>query len=227
MHGVPHVVRQGREIVDSGLEDVGVCPEGDCRAGVIGGTTLLKLGLRNAMLVALAVDRLVALYLDIKTSGERVDDGDTDAMQTAGHRVAATAELSAGVQDSENYLNGRFLLDRMLIDRNTAPVVDHTDAAVSEEGYDDVGRIAGHCLIDRVVDDLVDQVMQSALARGADVHAGALANSVEAFENGNRAGVVRHSGGTSRQESGSSGTSGKVSSLPGFQVIPLAPRACA
>jgi hypothetical protein len=58
----------------------------------------------------------------------------------------------------------------------------------------DRGRVAGHRLVDRVVDDLVDQVVQAPLAGGSDVHAGTLADRVETFENSDRAGVVGHAG---------------------------------
>ncbi len=40
----------------------------------------------------------------------------------------------------------------------------------------------GEGFVDRVVDDLVDEVVQAARAGGADVHAGPLADRLEAFE---------------------------------------------
>ena len=42
--------------------------------------------------------------------------------------------------------------------------------------------VAGQRLVDRVVDDLVDQVVQAALTGGADVHAGPLADRLETLE---------------------------------------------
>ena len=50
--------------------------------------------------------------------------------------------------------------------------------------------VPGHRLVDGVVDDLVDQVVQPSLAGGADVHAGALADRVEALEDLDVSGVV-------------------------------------
>src|SRR4051794_41948371 len=47
-----------------------------------------------------------------------------------------------------------------------------------------------HRLIDRVVDDLVDEVMEASNAGGADVHAGPLADRLEAFEDLDVLGVV-------------------------------------
>ena len=51
-------------------------------------------------------------------------------------------------------------------------------------------RVAGQRLVDGVVDDLPHQVVQAALAGGADVHAGALADRLEPLEDLDRGGVV-------------------------------------
>ena len=51
--------------------------------------------------------------------------------------------------------------------------------------------VAGQRLVDGVVDDLVDQVVQAALAGRADVHARPLAYRLEALEDGDGPRVVR------------------------------------
>jgi len=50
--------------------------------------------------------------------------------------------------------------------------------------------VAGQGLVDRVVDDLPDQVVQAALAGGPDVHARALADRLEPLEHLDRGRVV-------------------------------------
>ena len=50
--------------------------------------------------------------------------------------------------------------------------------------------VAGERLVDRVVDHLVDEVVQAANAGRADVHAGPLAHRLEALEDGDVLGVV-------------------------------------
>ena len=49
---------------------------------------------------------------------------------------------------------------------------------------DDIDAVAeaGHRLVDGVIDDFVDEVMEAALVGGADVHAGAAADSLQPFE---------------------------------------------
>jgi hypothetical protein len=53
-----------------------------------------------------------------------------------------------------------------------------------------LGREAGKRFVDRVVHDLVDQVMQPGRPSRADVHRGALPDGVEAFENLDLVGAV-------------------------------------
>jgi hypothetical protein len=55
-------------------------------------------------------------------------------------------------------------------------------AAVFEDRDRDGVAVAGERLVDGVVDDLVDEVVEAALTGRADVHAGALAHRLEAFE---------------------------------------------
>ena len=66
--------------------------------------------------------------------------------------------------------------------RDAAAVVGDLDAAVLEQPHVDLGGEAGHRLVDGVVDDLPHQVVQAALAGGADVHAGTFANGLEPLE---------------------------------------------
>ena len=70
--------------------------------------------------------------------------------------------------------------------RNAAPVVDDLDAAVVEEPHVDLAGVAGHRLVHRVVDHLPDEVVQTTLTGGPDVHAGAFADGLQPFEHGDR-----------------------------------------
>src|SRR4029434_6513641 len=61
------------------------------------------------------------------------------------------------------------------------------------EGYGDPLRLANDRLVDRVVHDLVDEVVQPTRAGRADVHAGPFANGLEALEDGDVLGAVGRS----------------------------------
>ena len=130
----------------------------------------------------------VLVDLDNTPCGQGVHDRNTDAMQSAGHLVAGTAELSAGVQHRERDLDSRHPLHLrvgMGIDRDATAVVGDPTAAVREQHDVDLRAVARHGLVDGVVDNLIDAMVQASRAGGADVHARALADRLQAFENGN------------------------------------------
>ncbi len=129
-------------------------------------------------------------HADVEPGGQGVDHRGADAVQATGHLVAAAAELAAGVQLGEHELDGADALGGVQVGGDAAPVVLDPDRAVLHQGDVDGVGVARQGLVDRVVDDLPDQVVQAALAGGPDVHAGALADRLEALEHGDRAGVV-------------------------------------
>ena len=153
------------------------------------GPSFLTGGLGLAALVFLCPDEAVAGGLDAHPRRQRVDDADADAVQTARDLVAAAAELAArvehGVDDLERVLAGRVLADR----HAAAVVLDGHDAVGLDRDLDRLG-VAGHRLVDRVVDDLPDEVVEAARVGRADVHARALADSLEALEDLDAGGVV-------------------------------------
>src|SRR5688572_32767566 len=102
-------------------------------------------------------------------------------MQPAGDLVAVVVELAAGVQDRQHHFRGR-LAAGVLIDRNAASVVDDGDRVVDVDGDVDLVAVPGQRLVDRVVDDLIDQVVQPGRTGRADVHRRALPHRLEAFE---------------------------------------------
>ncbi len=112
-------------------------------------------------------------------------------MQAAADVVAAVlaAELAAGVQLGHHDVDGGGAAG-VHFDRDTAAVVGDLDATVLEDPDVDLGRVAGHRLVDRVVDDLPNQVVQTALAGGADIHARAFADGLQTFQHGDGAGAV-------------------------------------
>jgi hypothetical protein len=152
----------------------------------------------------------VAPDLDIELLRERVDAGDADAVQTAGDLVVARIELAAGVQLGEDHLDrGHGLAggQRLVVHRDAAAVVDDGDRVVGVDGAVDARRVAGEGLVDRVVDDLIDQMMQAHVARGTDVHGRAQADGREAFEHRNIFAGIASAGG---RRSGRSGHGGEV-----------------
>ena len=73
---------------------------------------------------------------------------------------------------------------------DAAAVIGDLDDVVLEDFDLDVVAVAGQCFVDGVVHDLVDQMVQAALAGGADIHAGTLADSFQTLQDLNFAGVI-------------------------------------
>ena len=155
--------------------------ERDLRAALLRGAGDDQIGLRRAALVGLLVDLLVAPDLELETLGQRVDDRDADAMQSARHLVAVVVELAAGVQHRQHDF-GRRPTAFVHVGRDAAAVVDHRHRVVDVNGDVDFGRKPGQRFVDRVVDDLVDEMMQPGGSGRPDVHRRPLAHGFEAFE---------------------------------------------
>ena len=126
----------------------------------------------------------VALDVDLQPLRERVDHGDTNAVQAARNLVALAAELAAGVELREDDRHSRETLVGHHAGRDPGAVVADRDRVVRVKGDLDPVGTPRESLVDRVVDDLEDQVMEPARARRADVHARAQPDRLEAFEDG-------------------------------------------
>ena len=104
----------------------------------------------------------VAVNLDLDPCRERVDHRDTHPVEAAGHLVPIAAELAAGVQDGEHNLgSGEVFVLGVLSDRDAAAIVANLNAAVGKNRDVDTAAVAGHCLVDGVVDDFPDEVVQT------------------------------------------------------------------
>ena len=132
----------------------------------------------------------IAPHPHLQLLGQRVHDRDADSVQPARHLVAGLVELAAGVQHGERELDSRDLLDGMDVDGNSASVIDDGDRVVRVNRDFDVRRESRECFVDRVVYDLINQVMETALRCRSDVHPGAFANGFEPLEHLNLTGVV-------------------------------------
>ena len=101
----------------------------------------------------------VTLYLRDDFSGQRIHHRDTHAVQTAGNRIGAAAELSPRMQDRHHDFDGGFVFRGVFRHRDAAPVVAHPQAAVGLNRHFDVVAIPGQGFVHRVIHDFVHQVV--------------------------------------------------------------------
>ncbi len=111
-------------------------------------------------------------------------------MKAAGDFVAFGIELTAGVQFGHDDLGSADALFLVDADRDTAAIVDYGDGIVVVDGDADFGGMAGEGFIDGIVHHLVDEVVEAHFAGGADVHCGAKAHRLQAFQYFDATGIV-------------------------------------
>ena len=170
------------EAVVGGLEDLQIGLECD-----LGAATLRRAGNRQgrhrrAALIRLLVHVAVAPDFEVEPFGERVHHRHANAVQPARHLVCGILELAAGMEHRQYDFGGRTAVGHR-IDRNTAPVVHDRDRVVDVDGDVDLVAESGQRLVNRVVDDLVHQMMEPGRSRGSDVHGGPFTHGLEAFKN--------------------------------------------
>jgi hypothetical protein len=76
------------------------------------------------------------------------------------------------------------------INRNSSTVIGDAHAAISKKNDIYFGAITSKSFVDCVIDDFINQVVEAAFAGRSDIHTGALADRLEAFEDGDCAGVI-------------------------------------
>ena len=128
------------------------------------------------------MDLPVAVHLGDQPFRQRVHDRDADAVEPAGDLVSLAAELSARVKLGEDDGQRRELLLLHPVDRDAATCVADGDRVVGVNRDLDEPVVAGESLVDRVVDDLVHEVVEPTRARRADVHSGPEPDGFETLE---------------------------------------------
>ena len=86
------------------------------------------------------------------------------------------------MEHRQHHFERRFALLLVVVGRNASAVVLDGDGVVLVDRHVDVGAVARQRLVDRVVHDLVNQVVETLLADVADVHGGTLAHRFETFK---------------------------------------------
>lgn len=94
------------------------------------------------------------------------------------------------MEHSHYHLERRTVLFGVHVDGDTASVILYDDGVVGADSHLDVGAIACKCLVDGVVHGFVNQVVQALFTDVANIHGGALAHGLQAFEHLNVTGAV-------------------------------------
>ena len=163
-------------------EDLRIGLEGGFGAAAIGAAQPPHVGHRHAPLVLLLIYVAAAADFHLAPFREEIHHGDAHAVQTARGLVGPLRELAAELQHGHHPLQRGEAQVRVDFHGDAAAVVFHGHRAVVVDDHADLVGEAGHRLVDRVVDDLIDQVMQAPGGRVGDIHGGPLADVLQVAE---------------------------------------------
>ena len=124
--------------------------------------------------VVLRMNLTVAVYLYVHLGRQRIHAAHTYTVQTTRHFITVLVELTTGVQHGHYHLQRTLVLLRMHIYRNTTTVILYGNRVVLIDVHGYLITESRQCLINRVVDHLVNQMVQTLQRDISDIHRRAL-----------------------------------------------------
>ena len=125
---------------------------------------------------------LTVIDSQLKVFRQRIYNRSTDSVKTSCYLISAAAEFSACVEDSINNCSRRNLLLRVYTCRNTTSVIGNSDNIARQKFYIYERAVACKSLVDSVINDLINQMMQSLRSCRADVHTRSLSYRFKTFK---------------------------------------------
>ena len=136
---------------------------------------------RNTFFILLLKGFALAPYGYMQRIAECINAAHTYTMQSAGHLVAVLVELTTGMQQGHYHLQRRHTLFSVNARRYTTAIIKYAYRIVFVYGNGNVFTIARECLINRVIYDLIYQVVQALYTYIAYVHGWALTHRFKTF----------------------------------------------
>ena len=167
-----------------------VRPEGDGRSRAIRFTNYFNFPKGFANTVLLLKNLALAMYFYPHIGRQCIDAGNTHAVQTSRYLIGVFIKLAPCVQHRHDHLQGRLIQLFVHTRGNTAPIVSDRDRIIRMDHKIYVCTITRQVLIDRVIDDLPYQMVESLGICTSNIHARPLAHGFEPFECRNITGIV-------------------------------------
>ena len=169
-------------LIFGGGEDGAVGPEllaGTCLVGIANDLHVVE-GL--SLLILLLVDMTITVHLRQHVRRQSVHTAHTHTVQTTRDLIGTLVELTSGMEHGHHDLEGALMHLLVLVDRDTTTVIKHGNRVVLVDGHLNMRAVAGHRLVDGVVDGLVHQVVQTLLTNIANIHGRTLTHSLQALK---------------------------------------------
>jgi len=118
----------------------------------------------------LAINVIVAANFQIKATRKSINHGYTDTMKTTGNLVGVAIEFTTSMEDGHNDFSGRLILACVQIHGNSPTVVFNCNGAVDMYKYKNFIAITRERFINRIIDYLINQMMQTHGTCGSNIH---------------------------------------------------------
>ena len=160
---LPKSLFQSIKIIIQCLKDGTVRHEGYLCSGPVRITVTdhLQSILRIAALISLLVNLSLMENLYFQIIRQSIDDRSANSVKTSGHLISPSAELAAGVKDRKHNLNSRLACLFIDPDGNSTAIVYNRDGIIRMNIDSDMRAGTCECLIDRIVDNLINQMVQT------------------------------------------------------------------
>ena len=132
----------------------------------------------------------VAEHLCSHVLGQCVHTRYTYTVKTTGYFIRTFIEFTSGMEYRHDDFQCGFLFLFVVVHRNTTAVVLHCDGVVFVDCYFDVVAITGQRFVDRVVNNFINQVVQTLFADISDIHGGTFTYGLQSFKNLDIAGRI-------------------------------------
>ena len=136
----------------------------------------------STLAVRLTIDLTIAMYLSDQFHRKGIHARYTYTVQTTRYFITVLIEFTAGVQHRQHDFESRLALLLVHIGGDTSTVILYGDRVVLVDGYLDVGAITRQSLVDRVIDNLINQVVQTLFAHITNIHCGSFAYCFKTFQ---------------------------------------------
>ena len=81
-------------------------------------------------------------------------------------------EFASGMDFGQDYFERGDAAVFVQVDRDPPSIIGNRDRTVGVQRHMDIPAVAGHCLVDRIINDFVHKVVEAPRRRVADIHRG-------------------------------------------------------
>ena len=141
----------------------------------------IKLGSSFALFESNAIAFTTTTNFYIHAFRKCVYAGYTYTVQTTGNFITAITKFTTSVENSHNNFNCRLTFFFHHINRNTTTIIAYGNTVISVDDYANVVTESSQSFVDTVIDNFINQMMQTTSRGTANIHCGSFTYCFQTF----------------------------------------------